>query len=933
MKYDLALSIIFYVCGCFYMVFGASLVTNNAKSKANRLFLFLTTSLAIWSFSYSISNSALTAELSAFWRSFSVFGWGFYNSVLLHFVLVITKVENRLNKRKMLVMLYLPSVINVILFGPYGYFIEEQYKMVQTAFGWMNMAPMYGAGIWLNSYYIIFSLATLILLINWWRNCELHTAAKWAAKHFLISITTLFILEFAIDALPDILDKKFFPKMPVIFLLIPTMMLFIVLKQFGLIVERERHIYSLPEIEKNLEGDRLRFFKMASAMFMTGGSISFLIGFFGMQGKLENELLLTSVLLLVGIFVRFIPFITKKHSIQNTIFLLIGVISTSHFMLSNTDTGGAAIWSIYILFLLLAVVLDSKIHVTIYTVFCVTIQAVFWIIFPDIPITIDGNKYTIRIFVIMLSYLAVRYLSTEYALKVKSYRMFAQEQAILEKISSSFISIDSKNAKAKIDEMLETADAILEFSQAYLIAFSEDCEDATILNTCIKSAESESFPYHPGMKIKTSALPNVMSLFDQGVPVVCEDISNISSDKAEQIDYFMSRGINSYCALPINVDKEKGLLVVEYSDRLDINLAEGRINFLKLIGNILVDAKKKIMYEERLYNFAYFDETTKLANRNMLKKRLGQIIDSRKESEKIAILDIELENLRMIKDTFGYSIGEQIMIKSAEIFGNLLKNCCDIAGSKKFYEIARSSEEGFVIVLSTMENTKQIEECARKVLGSFIHPVLTETDIEEIFVVVNIGISVYPENGKDVETLLKNAILAGYEAANASDKIVFYSERLGKSIAENTLLTNRLFRSLSNEEFFLEFQPQFSFDTEKTAGVEALLRWKSGGKDIIPPSRFVPMLEQTGLIYDVGLWVLEQALQEHNRLVAKGFPPLRFSVNLSVVQFRREELIIDFTKIIERSGVDPKYIELEITESVFTENFEDLIEKLHKFKE
>lgn len=118
MKYDLALSIIFYVCGCFYMVFGASLVTNNAKSKANRLFLFLTTSLAIWSFSYSISNSAPTAALSAFWRSFSVFGWGFYNSVLLHFALVITKVENRLNKRKMLVMLYLPSVINVFCLDP-----------------------------------------------------------------------------------------------------------------------------------------------------------------------------------------------------------------------------------------------------------------------------------------------------------------------------------------------------------------------------------------------------------------------------------------------------------------------------------------------------------------------------------------------------------------------------------------------------------------------------------------------------------------------------------------------------------------------------------------------------------------------------------------------------------------------------------------------
>jgi len=195
------------------------------------------------------------------------------------------------------------------------------------------------------------------------------------------------------------------------------------------------------------------------------------------------------------------------------------------------------------------------------------------------------------------------------------------------------------------------------------------------------------------------------------------------------------------------------------------------------------------------------------------------------------------------------------------------------------------------------------------------------------------GISMYPGDGRDADTLLKNADLARFEAKNTNEKIVFYTERLESNIAENTLFTNRLFKSLENEEFFLEYQPQISCETGKTAGVEALLRWKTDGNKRIPPDRFVPILEQTGLIYDVGIWVLDQALQEHNRLIAKGFPPLRFSVNLSVVQFQNNNFIRDIRKTIEGNRVHPKYVELEITESLFSKNTEDSLEKLHQLKE
>ena len=344
---------------------------------------------------------------------------------------------------------------------------------------------------------------------------------------------------------------------------------------------------------------------------------------------------------------------------------------------------------------------------------------------------------------------------------------------------------------------------------------------------------------------------------------------------------------------------------------------------MQIITNILGDTKKKGIYEERLYNFAYFDESTKLANRNMLKKALAELIYNRKESEKLVIFNAEIDNLRMINDTFGHNVGEQIVIESASMLKKLMKDGCDLS---------RVGKGKFIIVMPFAETSEQIEECANKIVDAFSNPILPKGEIEALFVNVNVGVAVYPDDGRDADTLLKNADLAGYEAKSSNNKIVFYSEQLKSRAEENASLTNRLFHALQNKEFFLEFQPQISCYTGKTSGIEALLRWTVDGRRI-PPDRFIPILEQTGLIYDVGLWVLENALQEHIRLIERGFQPLRVSVNLSVVQFQGESFIDDVRKIIEESEVDPKYIELEITESLFSKDPKDVLKKLYELKE
>ena len=922
MKYSYMLSIIFYTCGGFYMIFGAHTIVASVKSYVNRLFVILTSSMAVWSFSYAISTSAATAEVSAFWSSFSIFGKGFFYSFLLHFVMILTKTESRLKTWTLDALIYMPALINITLFAPFGYFAEKQYQMVQTDFGWVNILPIDMGEIWFILYYTVFSIASIVVLFYWWRRIEPGTLLKRQAKYFLLSVLFPFFLGMTTDTLPEILGKNVFPKLTIIFMMVPVTTLFIASKRLGLLLERET-VLSM-EIDQRQNIDRLRLFQTAAAIYTVGAAVSFLIGYFGMKKALNTELCLAGFVLLIGLVTRLIPILSKSHTTQNTMFLITNTLGMVFFMITNVETGALTIWAIYILFLLFTVILDSNIHAAVFAVLMVAIQIVYSIFFPKVAVTIDGSEYATRIFIIILSFLVVRHITAEYASKIEAYRKFAKEQEALEKISSNFISVDIENVREKVDEMFEMSADILKFDCMSLIEFSADYEDSTILNMCRKDGAIASSPQHPGMILKTNTLPIAVSLIDQKQPIICENTANLDEDK-EVRRFFISRGVSSFFIFPIMVDNNvDGMLIVEYYDRSDTSSREGRLYFLKMIANILGDTKKKTLYEERLYNFAYFDEATQLANRNMLVRKLDQCIHDKQESGNIAVLHIELENLRIIKDTFGHTIGEQIVIKSAMILEQLV-------GERSY--LSRLGEGVFVVVLPAVKYAEEIDERVERLLDSFSRPISTETGIEALFVVLNIGISVYPDNGRDAHDLLKNADLASYQAKRTNKKAVFYTEQLERQIAENALLTNRLFQSLQNEEFYLEFQPQISCDTGKTVGIEALLRWTTDDGRQVVSDRFIPILEQTGLIYEVGLWVLEQALQEHNRLIAKGFSPLRISINLSAVQLQTDDFIADFIDIIKKSGVEPGYIELEITESFFFENPLDVLEKIYRLKE
>ncbi len=926
MGYDVILSVILYICGCFYLGFGLYAIFTNVKSRTNRLFLYLTFSMAVWAFTFSIVISAPTEEVAFFWQTLSIGGWGVFYSLLLHFVLILTKFKSDFKYKKTIVFLvYLPSIINVILFGPLGPFKEQMYQMIPSALGWVNMTPNFWANIWIITYYLSYTVASIVLLIIWIRKLKPGSLIRRRTIHYLVSVILSFILGTSLDIIPDALGIGNIPRITIMFLIPSVLIMFLLLKNTGLLFEKSKTVVLFPQTKDDVDKDRLRLFQTTALVFMVGGAATFLVGYFGIKRPLNYEFLLSSLLFLSGVFLMLLPRVVKKHFLQNTLFLIVSSLCMLFLMITNYDTAAISIWAAYIIFFLITVVLDSKIHALIFMALVIGIEIYFWITIPEVTVVIDGNQHMTRILIIFLSYYAVRHLTNEYASKLSGYHRFAREQETLERISTNFISVTSENSHEKIDEMFKIASEVLDYDQGYLIKFSDNLEEATFLNAHVIEGVVESLPYSLNTTVKTEDFLLAKIIVSEKKPMGCANVSNMTDDEKEIKDFFESRGILSYYALPVTLDdKIIGILVVEDYKKANLRIRENQTYFLGVVGNILADTRRKLVYEKQLYDYAYFDQITKLGNRNMLIKTLNQKIHDCKALDKLAVLYIEIENLRMINDTFGHTVGDKIVVKSATILKNLMKDyCC----------ISKTENGAFVVVIPNIENIEQIKNCAERIIDAFDAPIIPSEGIGTLFVSATIGISMYPDDGKDAETLLQNADLASYAAKNSDDQVVFCSEQLKNRIAENTLLTNRIFTALENGEFSLEFQPQINSKTGKIAGVEALLRWNFEENKRIRPDIFIPILEQTGLIHDVGLWVLEQSLKEHKRLVKKGFPPLRFSVNLSIVQIKEADFVTETINLIEKSKVDPKYIELEITESFLSANFADTVAKLNKLKE
>ncbi len=313
--------------------------------------------------------------------------------------------------------------------------------------------------------------------------------------------------------------------------------------------------------------------------------------------------------------------------------------------------------------------------------------------------------------------------------------------------------------------------------------------------------------------------------------------------------------------------------------------------------------------EERINFLAYHDELTGLSNRRLFQERLGEeLVRARSSGKKMAVILLDIDRFKTINDTLGHSFGDQILSAVAGRLQRIVPypNC-----------VFRMGGDEFTIILPYLRLPEEAIQTAEALMRLFHSPIAIGE--AEYHITISLGISLYPDDGDSVEQLVKNADVAMYSAKAQRNDFKRFTPQMNERAGERLALENDLRRALEHTQFKMNYQPLVELETGRVVGVEALVRWQHPQRGMIPPGDFIPLSEETGFILPLGEWVLREACRQNKQWQDEGLPKMMMSVNLSMRQFKQYKLVERVAAILRETGLEARYLELEITESMTTE--------------
>ncbi len=352
---------------------------------------------------------------------------------------------------------------------------------------------------------------------------------------------------------------------------------------------------------------------------------------------------------------------------------------------------------------------------------------------------------------------------------------------------------------------------------------------------------------------------------------------------------------------------------------------------------LIRDVTKRKLADEQIAFLAYHDSLTALPNNRLFKDRLQHAISQAERSEKmLAVLFLDLDRFKLINDTMGHSAGDELLkITSQRLIEAVRKTdsvAVNASGSGLNSSVARLGGDEFTILLEGIETVKTVTRIAERIVESVSQPMTLEN--HKVHISTSIGIAVYPADGKHADEILKYADVAMYHAkAQGRNNFQFYTSSMNKSSAELLALENNLHRAIEQSEFCLYYQPQVSVTSGQVVGMEALIRWKQSDRGFISPGVFIPVAEETGMIMQIGKWVIREACEQGMRWMKAGYKLQKISVNLSARQLKDENLPALISKILEETELPAEKLGIELTESALILDPEMALIRLLKIKE
>jgi diguanylate cyclase (GGDEF)-like protein len=369
-------------------------------------------------------------------------------------------------------------------------------------------------------------------------------------------------------------------------------------------------------------------------------------------------------------------------------------------------------------------------------------------------------------------------------------------------------------------------------------------------------------------------------------------------------------GVRSLAVLPLIVSDNAIGVFALYTSKREFFDAAGLLLLTELAGNVAF-AIDHIEKQERLDRLAYYDALTGLGNRQSFLDRVTQyMLNADADGYKLAVFLVDLERFKKLNDSLGRAAGDALLKQVADW---LARN----AGNVNL--VARVDADHFAIVLPKVRYEAEVAKVLEKTVAAFLSHEFSLNDAV-YRVAAKVGVAIFPDDGADADTLFKNAEAALKKAKLSRDRYLFYAQKMTETVAISLGIENRLRRALEREQFVLHYQPKVNLLTQKVTGAEALIRWNDPVSGLTAPGRFIPLLEEIGLIHDVGRWALRKAAEDYQRWRNNGLPAVRISVNVSPLQLRDRNFVAQIEEAVSVSADAAAGLQLEITESLIMEN-------------
>jgi diguanylate cyclase (GGDEF)-like protein len=915
------IAFILYFSFIAYVIFGAYSYVINSQSRSNRIFGVLCLCFALWAFSFAVMTAADNLGEAYQWRRISVLGWGVAYSILVHFISVFTgSALSRPEQKTLLVLLYLPALITMIVFGLDQQTAAQQIQLVQTGLGWTALPVNNFWEFFFDAYFITYSLGALVMIIRVYHGTSSRRIRK-ILRELGVSLGVSLLLGTFTDSLSSYFLGVPLPSLAPVFILIPVTTIYMNIRRYGLL----KPMVSRTEYQEGIILNPMswvKLFHFVGLLFLGGSCLNFIIevvtGNHGVMG-----IAFSFLLALGGVFLTIVPFRIRSEKRMENILTVILLLAMPVVMLIYFDGPFTNIvWPVPILVIMITVIFNSR-----FVFFGIAIESfllglLYWMRIPMFVTTLGIKDYLLRMCFIAIGIALTGFISAVYVNRLLENKKNTEYQQLISEFSTAFVTMTGQDFQTRVADFLKESGRFMNCDRAFLASFSADQETAYVAQEWIREERQQIKTGRPLNPIHRMEWSRQQLLDNQ---VVCLMYQNRILLEAEEDERVMRNlNIPAIILIPLhNREKVTGFIGFQQEEK-GRRFRMTDFELLRVLANILGDALVKVETEKNMNMLAFFDHLTGLPNRLLFRDRLEQAIDlARRSGKYLGVLFLDLDGFKEVNDSFGHDWGDQLLVQ----IGNRLSSSV-----RKYDTVARFGGDEFLILIQQLPQKKELEEIVRKIMGVFKQPV--HIGEQEFYVNASCGVALFPEDGDTVNVLIRNADLAMYAAKNnGKGQYAFCTDAMKNSLQEKVMLSNHLHHALARNEMTVHYQPQVNVVNQEIVGFEALLRWQHPVLGNVSPALFIPIAEEAGLMTEIGKWVLMTACKQNRAWQEKGFKPVQMAVNLSIEQFKSDDLAEIVKECLTESGLEPQYLELEITENMAMKESRHVLNSLLRLKE